>query len=274
MAIPFFVRGGSNSKFLNYVNKHIIPVFDKLPNKERKLDLLKNLADSSPYSTSQDSCLILPSVVQLLKKCMPRRKTEEMNFTYVECLLHSFHNLVSKAPNATNSLYGYKVVTGQPSDRLGEDFSEYHKDFMESVVYYRYGWLDRLTCAEELSRATMKKLTQGLDEHNKVMAAAVSDEGKERILDLTLYDFFPNSAIGDKRINLSWKKETKPTPSAATGAGAKRPGSTVNGASNNVAKKGRGAGGLSNQLVNRAFGATVTLPKMDPKLEAMKLEIG
>ncbi|GAB4831364.1 hypothetical protein Ancab_005377 [Ancistrocladus abbreviatus] len=80
-------------------------------------------------------------------------------------------------------------------------------------------------------------------------------------LDLTLYDFFPiqplhaksPSFIGDKRINLSWKEATKPTPSAATGAGAKRPGSTVNGASHNAAKKGRGAGGLSNQLVNRAF---------------------
>ncbi|GAB4831358.1 hypothetical protein Ancab_005371 [Ancistrocladus abbreviatus] len=210
IAIPFFVRGGSNSKFLHYVNKHIIPVFDKLPNQERKLDLLKNLAECCPYSTTQDSRQILPSVVQLLK-----------------------------APNATNSLCGYKVVTGQPSDRLGEDFSEYHKDFMK-----------RLTCAEELSRATMKKLTQGLDEHSKAMAAALSDEGKERI---PLRAKSP-SFIGDKRINLSWKEETKPTPSAATGAGAKRPGGTVNGASNNVAKKGRGAGGLSNQLVNRAFG--------------------
>lgn len=36
-----------------------------------------------------------------------------------------------KAPNATNSLCGYKIVTGQPSDRLGEDFSELYKDFTE-----------------------------------------------------------------------------------------------------------------------------------------------
>lgn len=89
---------------------------------------------------------------------MPRRKTaEEMNFTYVECLLFTFHHLASKvfiadslrfpynltwhlkvliscvkqAPNASNSLCGYKIVTGQPSDRLGEDFSEQYKDFTE-----------------------------------------------------------------------------------------------------------------------------------------------
>ncbi|KVH97043.1 Apoptosis inhibitory 5 [Cynara cardunculus var. scolymus] len=131
MALPFFLRGASSSKFLNYLNKNIIPVFDQLP-EERKVDLLKNLAESSPYSTPQDSRQILPSVVQLLKKYMPLRKTgEEMNFTYVECLLFTFHHLAHKAPNATNSLCGYKIVTGQPSDRLGEDFSEFYKDFTE-----------------------------------------------------------------------------------------------------------------------------------------------
>ena len=66
------------------------------------------------------------------QKYMPRRKTgEEMNFTYVECLLYTFHHLAHKVPNATNSLCGYKIVTGQPSDRLGEDFSELNKDFTE-----------------------------------------------------------------------------------------------------------------------------------------------
>lgn len=66
------------------------------------------------------------------QKYMPRKKTgEEMNFTYVECLLYTFHHLAHKVPNATNSLCGYKIVTGQPSDRLGEDFSELNKDFTE-----------------------------------------------------------------------------------------------------------------------------------------------
>ncbi|KAL8236131.1 hypothetical protein R6Q59_017212 [Mikania micrantha] len=108
MALPFFIRGASSSKFLNYSNKHILPVFDKLP-EERKVDLLKNLAESSSYAAPQDSRQILPSVVQLLKKYMPQRKTEEMNFTYVECMLYTFHHLANKAPNATNSLCGYNL---------------------------------------------------------------------------------------------------------------------------------------------------------------------
>ncbi|GLT68935.1 hypothetical protein SLA2020_411250 [Shorea laevis] len=261
MALPFVVRGASSSKFLNYLNKHIIPVFDKLP-EERKLDLLKALAEISPYTTPQDSRQILPNVVQLLKKYMPRRKTgEETNFTYVECLLYTFHHLAHKVPNATNSLCGYKIVTGQPSDRLGEDFSELYKDFTE-----------RLSNVEELTRATMKKLTQGMAEHNKAMAAAKSDEAKNNIktqkqntttglrtcnniLAMTkpLHSKTP-SFIGDKSINLSWKEATKPSvPATAATTGGKRPATTANGSSNVPSKKGRGAGGLQNQLVNRAL---------------------
>lgn len=261
MALPFFLRGASGSKFLNYLNKHIIPVFDKLP-EERKLDLLKALAEISPYTTPQDSRQILPSVAVLLKKYMPLRKTggEEMNFTYVECLLYTFHHLAHKAPNATNSLCGYKIVTGQPSDRLGEDFSDCYKDFTE-----------RLTTVEDLTRATMKKLTQGMADHNKEMAAAKTDEAKEKIktqkqntttglrtcnnilaMSKPLHSKTP-SFIGDKSVNLSWKEATKPSvPSTTTASGGKRPAS-INGSGNTASKKGRGSGGLQNQLVNRAL---------------------
>lgn len=263
IAIPFFMRGASNGNFLSYVHKHIVPVFDKFP-EERRLEFLKNLAECSPYTSPQDARQILPSIVQLLKKYMPRKRTgEEMNFTYVECLLYTFHHLASKAPNATNSLCGYKIITGQPSDRIGEDFSEYFKDFTE-----------RLTCVEELSRATMKKLTQGMDEQNKRMASA-SAEVKEKIkiekqnattglktcnniLAMTqpLHKTSP-SFIGDKRINLSWKEAVKSSvTSGAMGAGGKRP-AVVNGSNNTAAKKGRGGGGYQNPnpnpLVNRAF---------------------
>ncbi|GLT80059.1 hypothetical protein SLA2020_515210 [Shorea laevis] len=227
-----------------------------------KLDLLKALAESSPYTSTQDSRQILPSMVQLLKKYMPRRKTgEETNFTYVECLLFAFHHLAFKAPNATNSLCGYKKLTGQPSDRLGEDFSEYYKDFTE-----------RLSNVEYLTRAIMKKLTQGMAEHNKTMAAAKSDEAKDKIkiqkqntttglrtcnsiLAMTkpLHSKTP-SFIGDKSVNLSRKEATKPTAASnATTTGVKRPANAGNGSGNMALKKGRGADGLENHLVNRAL---------------------
>ncbi|KAF8110228.1 hypothetical protein N665_0086s0066 [Sinapis alba] len=262
LALPVFARGAPTSRFLNYLNNHIKPVFDKLP-EERKLDLLKALADISPYTTAQEARQMLPSIVQLLKKYMPVRKTaEEMNFTYVECLLYAFHHLAHKVPNATNSLCGYKIVTGQPSDRLGEDFSELNKDFTE-----------RLTTVEDLTKATMKKLTQGMSEHNKAMSAAKTDEEKasvktkrqntttglrtcNNILAMTkpLHAKVP-SFIGDTNINLSWKETTKPLASATTTTiGGKRPSNSNNGSGNKVAaKKGRGSNGMPNQLVNKAF---------------------
>ncbi|KAK4783204.1 hypothetical protein SAY86_007578 [Trapa natans] len=261
MAIPFFIRGGSSSKFLNYLNKDVLPVIDKLP-EQRKLDLLKAIAEISPYTTPQDSRKILSPIVQLLKKYMPGRKTgEEMNFTYVECLLYAFHHLAHKAPNATNCLCGYKIVTGQPSDRLGEDFTEHYREFTE-----------RLNVVEELTRATMKKLTQGMAEHNKAMAASKSEDEKNKvktqkqnttsglrtcnnILAMTkpLHSKTP-LFIGDKIITLSWKEATQASvPAVANVPGKKRPSSTLSATGAVASKKGRGTSGMQNQLVNRAL---------------------
>ncbi|KAL9160283.1 hypothetical protein ABFS82_08G189000 [Erythranthe guttata] len=262
MALPFFKRGASSNKFVSYLAKQIIPVFDKIP-EERKLDLLKNLAECSLYAKPQDSRLLLPSVVQLLKIYMVRRKIEEINFTCIECLLYALHHLASKTPNVTNSLCGYKIVTGQPSDRLGEDFSEQYKDFTE-----------RLSIIEDLAKAMNKKLTQGMAEHNKAMTAAKTEEEKEAIkkqkqnatagqrtcnnilaMAQPLHSKAP-SFIGDQKISLSWKEVTKvavPSASATatTTTGKKRAANPANGSGTNATKKGRG--GVQNQLVNRAF---------------------
>ncbi|KAL3821231.1 hypothetical protein ACJIZ3_007136 [Penstemon smallii] len=257
MALPFFKRGASSSKFFSYLSKQIIPVFDKLP-EERKLELLKSLAECSFSARPQDSRQLLPEIVQLLKKYMVRRKIEEINFTSIECLLYAFHHLAHKSPNSTNSLCGYKIVTGQPSDRLGEDFSEQYKDFTE-----------RLSTIEDLAKAMNKKLTQGMTEHNKAMAAAKTEEEKDvikkqkqnattglrtcnNILAMTqpLHSKAP-SFIGDQKISLSWREVTKAAiPSTAAAAtGQKR---TSAGTGSNAAKKGRG-GGSQNQLVSKAF---------------------
>ncbi|KAL1817904.1 hypothetical protein DCAR_0522403 [Daucus carota subsp. sativus] len=260
MALPLFKRGASSSKFLDYLNKHILPVFDKFP-EEKKLDLLKNLAECSHHVSPQECRQLLPSVVQLLKKTMVRKKLEEMNFTFVECLLYTFHHLAHKAPNATNSLCGYKIVTGQPSDRLGEDFTELYKDFNE-----------RLSTIEVLTRAMLKKLTQGMTEHNKDMAAAKTDEERNvvktqkqnataglrscnNIISLTqpLHSKIP-AFIGDEKINLSWKEAAKPSARSTAVTGDKRAAAAAgNGSGTYPNKKGRGPGFSQNQLVNRAL---------------------
>ncbi|KAH6559027.1 hypothetical protein KP509_1Z031700 [Ceratopteris richardii] len=230
LAVPIYMRGASNSKFLNYINKHVLPVFDKLA-EERELDLLKNLAESSPYTSAQDARQLLPPVLQLLKKYMPRRRTnEDFNYTHVECLLYMFHQLASKTPNTTNSLCGYKIVTGQTSDRLGEDFSELFKDFTE-----------RLTVVEELAIATNKKLTQGVGEFGKAMAAAKDEVAKNEVtakkakthaglrscnnILALIKPLHQKSPLfnEDKKISLSWKESSKVTATTSSGnTGLKR----------------------------------------------------
>jgi hypothetical protein len=262
MALPFYVRGASNSKFLNYINKHLLPVFDKLK-EDKELELLKNLTESSPYTSAQDARNLLPSILQLLKKYVPRKKTgEELNYTFVECLLFIFHQLAHKTPNTTNSLCGYKIVTGQPSDRLGEDFKELFIDFTE-----------RLTVVEESAKATNRKLTQGMSEHNKAMSAAKTDAAKADVKAkkqsasielrtcnniLTLAQPLHQKAppfFGEKKIfTLSWKENLKPVPAPAVpSTGNKRAAPAVNGSGATVVKRARGNSVGSTQLVNRAL---------------------
>lgn len=52
----------------------------------------------------------------------------------------------------------------------------------------------RLTNVEDLARATMKKLTQGMAEHNKTMAAAKTEEDKASVV--SIYNFVGASTVG------------------------------------------------------------------------------
>ncbi|KAK3036304.1 hypothetical protein RJ639_031276 [Escallonia herrerae] len=290
----FIVSDGGHIDRLISCVQTALPLF--LVPEEKKVEVFKNLAECSLYATSQESRHLLPSVVQLLKalliflmypvstaleiidmipaegslfsiacsvfllqKHKTRTKIEEMKFTYVECLLYTFHQLAHKTPNATNSLCGYRIVTGQPSDRLGENFSDNYEDFME-----------RLSIIEDLATVMVKKSTLTMAEHNKAMTTARDDEkinirmNKQNvtiqlhtchnILAMTkpLHSKSP-SFIEDGKINLSWKEASKPSyPSTPAVTGQKR-AAAANGLTAITNKKGRGAGFLRNQLVQKAF---------------------
>ncbi|MBA0565571.1 hypothetical protein Golob_010438 [Gossypium lobatum] len=114
-------------------------------------------------------------------------------------------------------------------------------------------------------------------ENNKAMAAAKSDEAKDsiktqkqntttglqtcnNILAMTRVDRSENcllAFIGDRSVNLSWKEAIKPSaPSTASPTGqvdSCHTAPAANRSNNLVTKKGRGAGGMQNQLVNRAL---------------------
>ena len=109
-----------NTSFLLYVRFYCTDWALLQLSEEKNLDLLKNIAESSPYITAQDARRLLPSILQLLKvymgcknhpssilcmllcclliiSYMPKRKTiDEFNYTFVECLLYTFHQLANK----------------------------------------------------------------------------------------------------------------------------------------------------------------------------------
>ncbi|KAH0911289.1 hypothetical protein HID58_034610 [Brassica napus] len=195
-------RGAPGTKFLKYMNTHILPA-------KRKLDLVRALAEISPHTTAQVARQMLPEIVQLLK--LLAKSLFLSSFTYA----FPFEHIRSECNK-------------QPSDRLGEDVSESYKEFTE-----------RLASVEDLTKATMKKLIQGTSEHNKAMSAAKTDKEKSsvktkkqnattglrtcnNILAMTkvLHAKAP-SFIGDKSVSLSWKEATKTLASTTTGV--KRP---------------------------------------------------
>ncbi|PON89606.1 Apoptosis inhibitory [Trema orientale] len=106
MVRPFVVRGASCSKFLNYLNNHIIHIFDKLP-EDRKLDLLTALAD---YTTTQDSERLGEDILELYKdfthrltsvELLPRATTKNLIHGVVE---HNIAMAVANSDEAKGSI--------------------------------------------------------------------------------------------------------------------------------------------------------------------------
>lgn len=162
-----------------------------------------------------------------------------MNFTYVECLLYTFHHLAQKVNRSflilhffcfTSQNYTfipipqlfdrhlmrlivYVVTTlwlGNLQIGLGRtslisikisqsgDF-HFHLILSFSIFSNYYSLFNyterknivechRLKCVEDLVRATIKKLTQGIAEHSKALAAAGSDEAKASIVSYLDYN--------------------------------------------------------------------------------------
>ncbi|KAI9156121.1 hypothetical protein LWI28_000909 [Acer negundo] len=147
MTLHFFLRGTSSKKFVEYLNKNILLVFDQLL-EEQKRRLLQAIVESSPYTSHESQEMILPPIVFLLEKCMPLKKAdgEQMDFAYVEYLLYVYHHIVCNM--STNH---------QMSQTL----------------------TNRLETVKHLTKTTMKG--KGAAKHKKEMAAAKYDKAMDDI---------------------------------------------------------------------------------------------
>ncbi len=107
----------------------MLPKYDVLA-AGHQLSLLKVIAEISPYVKGAACREFLPALFPLLQSLMPAAASADtkLNYTAIECVLYAFHNTASRVPGFLHALCGIKINTGQPENRIDEDFTEKLKD--------------------------------------------------------------------------------------------------------------------------------------------------
>ncbi|GMQ04745.1 hypothetical protein CsSME_00050069 [Camellia sinensis var. sinensis] len=67
MALPFFMRGASSNRFLNYLNKNIVPVFDKESGSNLEVRLNLERTGDTIVESSLFSAIMLRTIDDLTK---------------------------------------------------------------------------------------------------------------------------------------------------------------------------------------------------------------
>ncbi|XP_065666590.1 apoptosis inhibitor 5 [Hydra vulgaris] len=110
-ASPFFIKGASSAKYLDYLFKKVLPVLDNITVEasDYKYEVMKLLVELSEYATEENAKEHIDGIFQSLINLMPLQvaTTEEeieenvvakLNFLFVECWMYAFHKLGAKHP--------------------------------------------------------------------------------------------------------------------------------------------------------------------------------
>jgi len=140
------------------------------------LVLLRLIAELSPHTSATDAKGVLPPFYSLLQHFLPLKPqtaTEQpkIYFSEVECLLYIFHNLASKAPASLHPVCGVVMHTGQPSELIGEDFSEKLNDFTARLKYCEEYTVNYIRSLNQVSEKLKGSLTEGDEEAMKTTQA-------------------------------------------------------------------------------------------------------
>eukprot|EP00794_Sanderia_malayensis_P018134 gene18134-19944_t len=134
-AVPFFKKGASSEKYYDYLVKQVLPVLDQVAQTgefgDFRLELLKTLVDVSPYVTEDAAKESIDIIYNKLLEYLPESPSEDeekseeedkessteqkINFSYVECILYTFHQLGTKheeylaSEESVNKLKDFRV---------------------------------------------------------------------------------------------------------------------------------------------------------------------
>ncbi|XP_028649332.1 apoptosis inhibitor 5 [Erpetoichthys calabaricus] len=212
-AVPLFSKNVHSTRFVTYFCEQVLPILNTLTSPVAELDIqlevLKLLAEMSPYCGDMDKLEAnLTKLFDKLLEYMPLPPEEAENgenaggeepklqFSYVECLLFSFHQLGKKIPDFLTAKLN--------AERL--------KDFKIRLQFFARGLQVYI---RQLRVALQGKTGDALKtDENKIKVVALKITNNINIL---IKDLFHNPPSYKSTVTLSWK----PVQKAETG-GQKR----------------------------------------------------
>nr|QMS47769.1 apoptosis inhibitor-5-like protein [Fimbriaphyllia ancora] len=203
-AIPYFVKGASAQTFFSYLVERVLPKLNELvasDGEDIKLEMLKLCAEMSPHGlTDENVKSAIEPIYNLLLEYMPlppgdeEEKTSEENaepklqFSYVECLIFTFHQLAKKNP---------EFLTDTSA-------AERFKDFRLRLQYFAQGCQVYI---KQLRLSLQGKTGPTLQEdENKIKIVALRTTSNINAL---IKDLFHNPPSFKSSITLSWKPPAK-----------------------------------------------------------------
>ncbi len=219
--LPHLPKTNSNQPYFNFIAQKVLPHFSALDDKVRN-QVLRSMAVSSPFTPGSDARASLPFVYQLLVDGIPLPTGDtkpELNFSYLECILYTFHQLAQKVPGALNKICGIKIITGQPYDDMG-DYKQKREDMITRLNYLETqssAYLQRVNALKKV--AAEKKKEESETEKKQVLLDTKQADFTKRVIQNLQKMSHPLSAKGNKQpnflppkaVDLSWiTKAVKP----------------------------------------------------------------
>lgn len=222
-AIPLFSKNVQSNKFVKGFLDNVIPIFTKLQDETVKFEVLKAFAElCSHYNTANaatNALITLGGLFDVLTVYLPKpsevEETEnqdqaKFNFSFVECLLFSFHALAR--------INGDFLAAGDEATK------ERLKDFRLRLQYFAKGTQNYI---KELRSTLAKPATvptgtnKEENDENKIRRVALRVTTN---IDLLIKDFFHNPPSYKVVTTLSWKAATSigHDQAAAAASAAKR----------------------------------------------------
>ncbi|XP_019750426.1 apoptosis inhibitor 5 [Hippocampus comes] len=215
-ALPLFSKNVHSTRFVTYFCEHVLPNLSMLTTPVAELDIqlevLKLLAEMSPFCGDMDKLETnLNMLFTKLLEYMPLPPEEvengeqtageepKLQFSYVECLLFSFHQLGKKLPDF--------LIDKVDAERL--------KDFKIRLQYFARGLQVYI---RQLRVALQGKTGQALKtDENKIKVVALKITNNINVL---IKDLFHNPPSFKSAVTLSWKPVQK---TEAAAVALKRP---------------------------------------------------